>query len=243
MVRISDARMSGTAFGTVVLHVAPESAVGGPLLVVRDGDPIVLDVEARRLDLDLPGEEIARRLGADPATRSRSTRAGYGALFLQHVLQADQGLRLRSARVRRLGGSGRSRTGSSGAGSAAGKATAGVRCDRVPGVARAGHPIHHGQEGAVRFHHRLPGDGDADDVSNGQTNTQGRALGTRSRASADVRNPASDRAIGRSRLSTDLDRRRRVALRGVDEVRSDSVGDQSDVGSRERLDDRLVLGE
>jgi dihydroxyacid dehydratase/phosphogluconate dehydratase len=61
MVRISDARMSGTAFGTVVLHVAPESAVGGPLLAVRDGDPIVLDVEERRLDLDVPAEEIAHR--------------------------------------------------------------------------------------------------------------------------------------------------------------------------------------
>ena len=62
VVRISDARMSGTAFGTVVLHVAPESAAGGPLAVVRDGDPIVLDVEQRRLDLDLPADEIARRL-------------------------------------------------------------------------------------------------------------------------------------------------------------------------------------
>ncbi len=63
IVRISDARMSGTAFGTVVLHVAPESAAGGPLAVVRDGDPIVLDVEQRRLDLDLPPAEIERRLG------------------------------------------------------------------------------------------------------------------------------------------------------------------------------------
>ena len=64
MVRISDARMSGTAFGTVVLHVAPEAAAGGPLAIVRDGDPIVLDVEARRVDLDLPESEIARRLAA-----------------------------------------------------------------------------------------------------------------------------------------------------------------------------------
>jgi len=90
MVRISDARMSGTAFGTVVLHVAPESAVGGPLLVVRDGDPIVLDVEVGRLDLDLPEEEIARRLAETPLPAPKYTR-GYGALFLQHVLQADRG--------------------------------------------------------------------------------------------------------------------------------------------------------
>ena len=62
MVRISDARMSGTAFGTVVLHVAPEAAAGGPLRAVRDGDPIVLDVAAQRLDLDIPAAELAARL-------------------------------------------------------------------------------------------------------------------------------------------------------------------------------------
>ena len=62
LVRVSDARMSGTAFGTVVLHVAPESAVGGPLRAVEDGDPIVLDVAARRLDLDVPADEVRRRL-------------------------------------------------------------------------------------------------------------------------------------------------------------------------------------
>lgn len=90
MVRISDARMSGTAFGTVVLHVSPESAVGGPLLAVRDGDPIVLDVEARRLDLDIPGEEIAQRLAETPLPEPKYTR-GYGALFLQHVQQAHLG--------------------------------------------------------------------------------------------------------------------------------------------------------
>ncbi len=90
LVRISDARMSGTAFGTVVLHVAPESAVGGPLAVVRDGDPIVLDVEARRLDLDLPAAEIESRLAAwdRPAPHYRR---GYGALYLEHVMQADKG--------------------------------------------------------------------------------------------------------------------------------------------------------
>jgi len=90
VVRISDARMSGTAFGTVVLHVAPESADGGPLAVVRDGDPIVLDVSDRRLDLDLPRAEIDRRLAAYDPPPPRYTR-GYGALYLEHVLQADEG--------------------------------------------------------------------------------------------------------------------------------------------------------
>jgi dihydroxy-acid dehydratase len=90
LVRISDARMSGTAFGTVVLHVAPESAVGGPLAVVRDGDPIVLDVEERRLDLDLPAAEIERRL-REFEPPPPHYRRGYGALYLEHVLQADEG--------------------------------------------------------------------------------------------------------------------------------------------------------
>jgi dihydroxy-acid dehydratase len=90
MVRVSDARMSGTAFGTVVLHVSPEAAVGGPLRAVRDGDPIVLDIDDRVIELDLPASEIARRLSdlGDPAPRYRR---GYGALYLDHVLQADQG--------------------------------------------------------------------------------------------------------------------------------------------------------
>jgi dihydroxy-acid dehydratase len=90
MVRISDARMSGTAFGTVVLHVAPEAAAGGPLAIVRDGDPVVLDVEAQRVDLDLPAPEIADRLATLPDARARYRR-GYGQMFLEHVLQADQG--------------------------------------------------------------------------------------------------------------------------------------------------------
>jgi dihydroxy-acid dehydratase len=90
MVRVSDARMSGTAYGTVVLHVSPESAVGGPLGAVRNGDPIILDVDERRIDLDLPAGEIARRLEdlGDPSPRYRR---GYGALFVDHVLQADEG--------------------------------------------------------------------------------------------------------------------------------------------------------
>ena len=90
LVRVSDARMSGTAFGTVVLHVAPEAAVGGPLRAVCDGDPIVLDVDEQRLDLDLPPAEIARRL-AELGPAEPKYRRGYGALYLQHVLQANEG--------------------------------------------------------------------------------------------------------------------------------------------------------
>lgn len=90
MVRVSDARMSGTAFGTVVLHVAPESAAGGPLRAVEDGDAVVLDVEAGRLDLDVPAEEVAHRLERLGPAVPRYRR-GYGALFLEHVLQADEG--------------------------------------------------------------------------------------------------------------------------------------------------------
>jgi dihydroxy-acid dehydratase len=101
MVRISDARMSGTAFGTVVLHVAPEAAVGGPLRAVRNRDPIVLDVQARRLDLDLPAAEIERRLDAlEPPTPRY--RRGYGRLFIDHVLQANEGCDLDF--LRHLGG-------------------------------------------------------------------------------------------------------------------------------------------
>jgi dihydroxy-acid dehydratase len=89
MVRISDARMSGTAYGTVVLHVTPEAAVGGPLALVRDGDAVRLDVAGRRLDLLVEEDEIARRRAAHrpPATPAR----GYARLFAEHVLQADRG--------------------------------------------------------------------------------------------------------------------------------------------------------
>jgi dihydroxy-acid dehydratase len=90
MVRVSDARMSGTAFGTVVLHVAPEAAAGGPLRAVRTGDPIVLDVGEQRLDLDIPTPEIERRLAELGPTEPAYTR-GYGALYLHHVLQANEG--------------------------------------------------------------------------------------------------------------------------------------------------------
>jgi dihydroxy-acid dehydratase len=92
MVRISDARMSGTAYGTVVLHIAPEAAVGGPLAAVRDGDEVVLDVPARTLSLLVPEDEIDRRLVSRPPTTARpSARRGYGWLYAKHVLQADQG--------------------------------------------------------------------------------------------------------------------------------------------------------
>jgi dihydroxy-acid dehydratase len=90
MVRVSDARMSGTAGGTVVLHVAPEAAVGGPLAHVRDGDEIVLDTEARRLDLLVAETELARRRGAWRAPASLPDR-GYRRLFGERVLQAPEG--------------------------------------------------------------------------------------------------------------------------------------------------------
>jgi dihydroxy-acid dehydratase len=90
MVRVSDARMSGTAFGTVVLHVAPEAAAGGPLRSVRDGDVVELDVEAGRLDLLVDGAEVAARLDGLGPPEPRYRR-GYGALYLDHVLQADEG--------------------------------------------------------------------------------------------------------------------------------------------------------
>ncbi len=93
MVRISDARMSGTAFGTIVLHIAPESAVGGPLAIVQTGDRIQLDVPARRLELLIDEVELTRRLGVwqkQPPHRTPATR-GYARLFEDQVLQADQG--------------------------------------------------------------------------------------------------------------------------------------------------------
>jgi dihydroxyacid dehydratase/phosphogluconate dehydratase len=90
MVRISDARMSGTAYGTVVLHVCPEAAIGGPLAHVRDGDWIELDVENRRLHLDIPGEELERR-AADWTPCPPSMISGYQRLYFDHVLQADKG--------------------------------------------------------------------------------------------------------------------------------------------------------
>jgi L-arabonate dehydrase len=90
MVRISDARMSGTAYGTVVLHVAPEAAAGGPLAVVRDGDWIELDCEAGRLHLDIAEAELADRM-ATLTPRSPPADGGYKKLYIDHVLQADEG--------------------------------------------------------------------------------------------------------------------------------------------------------
>ncbi|MFC6490502.1 dihydroxy-acid dehydratase, partial [Nitratireductor sp. GCM10026969] len=90
MVRISDARMSGTAYGTVVLHTSPEAAVGGPLAIVRDGDMIEIDVPARRLHLDVPEVEIAARL-EEWKPSVEVPESGYARLFHTHVQGADTG--------------------------------------------------------------------------------------------------------------------------------------------------------
>src|SRR5580658_1291067 len=87
MVRISDARMSGTSFGTVVLHVTPESAVGGPLAIVQTGDEVELDTAGRTLTLHVSAEEIDRRMAQWVAPAPHYER-GYGWMFLQHVNQA-----------------------------------------------------------------------------------------------------------------------------------------------------------
>ncbi|HEY5310021.1 MAG TPA: dihydroxy-acid dehydratase, partial [Casimicrobiaceae bacterium] len=91
MVRISDARMSGTAFGTIVLHITPESAVGGPLACIRDGDRIRLDVASRRIDVLIGDDEFAKRLREPPAQSRVLPERGYAALFQREVLQADEG--------------------------------------------------------------------------------------------------------------------------------------------------------
>jgi dihydroxy-acid dehydratase len=91
MVRISDARMSGTAFGTIVLHITPESAVGGPLACVRNGDRIRLDVTARRIDMLVGEDEMAARMCHLPAPMRSAPARGYAALFHREVLQADEG--------------------------------------------------------------------------------------------------------------------------------------------------------
>jgi dihydroxy-acid dehydratase len=92
MVRVCDGRMSGTAYGTVVLHVSPEAAAGGPLALVQNGDIIILDVEARLISLDVSDEELAKRkpLTAEQANYARPLR-GYEKLYVDHVLQAPQG--------------------------------------------------------------------------------------------------------------------------------------------------------
>ena len=91
MIRISDGRMSGTAYGTVVLHVAPEAAKGGPLAVVQTGDMIDLDVVARRIHLDISGAELLHRLSQWSAPPPHAT-SGYARIFLDHVMQADTGV-------------------------------------------------------------------------------------------------------------------------------------------------------
>jgi dihydroxy-acid dehydratase len=93
MVRISDARMSGTAYGTVILHVAPEAASGGPLAVVRDGDMITLDVPARRLSVDVPDDELDRRL-ADWKPEPNPHVRGWSKLYVETVTEADTGVDL-----------------------------------------------------------------------------------------------------------------------------------------------------
>ena len=92
MVRICDGRMSGTAYGTVVLHVTPEAAAGGPLALIRTGDVVVLDVAARRIDIEVPDEELAART-PDKATVAAfaDPRRGWERLYVDHVLQADTG--------------------------------------------------------------------------------------------------------------------------------------------------------
>jgi dihydroxyacid dehydratase/phosphogluconate dehydratase len=90
MVRISDSRMSGTSYGTCVLHVAPESHIGGPLAFVQDGDQIRLDVSGRRLDLLVEPAVLEKRKAAWKAPQQKYAR-GYTSLFLEHVKQADEG--------------------------------------------------------------------------------------------------------------------------------------------------------
>jgi dihydroxyacid dehydratase/phosphogluconate dehydratase len=90
MIRISDARMSGTSYGACILHVAPESYVGGPLALTRTGDMVSVDVPARRIHLEVSGAELAaRRMAFQPPT-PRYER-GYGWMFSRHIKQADEG--------------------------------------------------------------------------------------------------------------------------------------------------------
>jgi dihydroxy-acid dehydratase len=90
MIRISDGRMSGTSYGACILHVAPESFVGGPLAFVQTGDEIEIDVPARKIHLHVSDEEMARRKAAWKAPAPKYPR-GYGAMFSEHIGQADDG--------------------------------------------------------------------------------------------------------------------------------------------------------
>ena len=137
MVRISDARMSGTAYGTAVLHTAPEAAVGGPLGLVHDGDWIALDVAGRALTLEIDAGELAARAAAWRAPVPAHAR-GYAQLYIDHVTQADRGLRLRFP-GRRFGRTGASRIALSG----------GTRGRRIPGIARPRRRSPAGSRGAA----------------------------------------------------------------------------------------------
>jgi len=90
MVRISDARMSGTSFGTVVLHVVPEAAIGGMLALIKDGDKITIDVPGRKLNVEISDDELAYRKAKWKAPVSGHKR-GYPKLYTREVLQADEG--------------------------------------------------------------------------------------------------------------------------------------------------------
>ena len=92
MVRVCDGRMSGTAYGTVILHVSPEAAADGPLARVRTGDVIALDVEARRIDVEVPDEELMRRAPDENTLAAFANPSrGWERLYVDHVLQADTG--------------------------------------------------------------------------------------------------------------------------------------------------------
>ncbi len=90
MIRISDARMSGTSYGACILHVAPESYVGGPLALVKTGDKITVDVPARSIRLEVADAELEKRRAALPAPKPRYER-GYGWMFSRHIRQANDG--------------------------------------------------------------------------------------------------------------------------------------------------------
>jgi dihydroxy-acid dehydratase len=92
MVRVCDGRMSGTAYGTVILHVTPEAAAGGPLAVVQTGEVISLDVPARRIDVEVPDDDLASRAPNQPTLAGfANPQRGWERLYVDHVLQADTG--------------------------------------------------------------------------------------------------------------------------------------------------------
>lgn len=94
MIRISDARMSGTSYGTVVLHVVPEAAVGGPLALIRTGDLVTIDVAGRSLHMHVEDAEIAARRAAWRVPEVPGSERGWTRLYIEHVTQADEGLDL-----------------------------------------------------------------------------------------------------------------------------------------------------